>query len=247
MSTPLDHPATRDHLFLWVMHRFAEVFKDHAILKGGMALRLIDSPRSTTDIDYVFVPYKSKKDILHPIASVLNEIEGAAVEMELHSRMLRAQLHVDGASIQLEANVAMECRGTAMSTGQFARDLGHPPRVVRMMSPDWALAHKLAAWNERRLIRDLYDCFFFTTRLGETPAREVLDERLANVQSRIPRLVRKSRMTRAELASELRKEAESLDADRLIAELGGAMPDEEMAGLATRMKAAIIKLAESIV
>ena len=48
---------TRDELFVQIMHRFAEAFEDHAIIKGGMALRLLDSPRATTDIDYVFVPY----------------------------------------------------------------------------------------------------------------------------------------------------------------------------------------------
>ncbi len=244
MTTPLDRPASEDGLFLWVMHRFAEAFEDHAILKGGMAMRLIDSPRSTTEIDYVFVPYKSKKDILAKVSTILNEIEGAAVDVVLHSKMLRAQVSVDDAVIQLEANVAMECRGVAMSTGAFARHLGQPPRVVRIMSPDWALANKLAAWNERRLIRDLYDCFFFFARLGELPANEVLNRRLAKIESRIPRVAKKRTMTRKELASELRIEVNRLTQNRLLAELGGAIPTEEMAGLAIRMKAGTIRLAE---
>jgi len=42
MTARLDRPATRDGLFLWVMHRFAEIFENHAVLKGGMALRLVD-------------------------------------------------------------------------------------------------------------------------------------------------------------------------------------------------------------
>jgi hypothetical protein len=63
MTVPLQRPATVDGLFLWVMHRFAEVFEEHAVLKGGIALRLLDCPRSTTDIDYVFVPFRSKTGI----------------------------------------------------------------------------------------------------------------------------------------------------------------------------------------
>lgn len=244
MTTPLERPATTDGLFLWVMHRFAEVFTDHAVLKGGMALRLIDSPRSTNRIDYVFVPYSSKRDVRAAIESVLREIDGAQVEIDLHSKMLRAELRVDDASIQLEVNVAMECSGIAMSTGGFARQLGQPARIIRMMSPDWALGHKLAAWNERRLIRDLYDCYFLAARLNETPSEEVLDRRLARVDSRIPALARRRSMTRAQLAAELRAEAADLSKERLAAELGGVLPDEELAGLAPRMKAAAIKLAE---
>ena len=244
MTTPLDRPATTDGLFLWVMHRFAEVFADHAILKGGMAMRLIDSPRSTTDIDYVFVPYTSKKDVRAQIESVLREIEDAEVNIEMHSKMLRAELRVDSASIQLEVNVAMDCNGIPMSTGTFARQQGQPARIVRIMSPDWALAHKLAAWNERRLARDLYDCYFFAARLQEKPAEDVLDHRLAHVESRIPALARRRTMSRTELAGELLAATVELSQERLAAELGGVLPSEELAGLAIRMRAAVVKIAE---
>ncbi len=81
--TTLPRPATPDGLFLWVMHRFAEVFEDHAIIKGGMALRLMDCPRSTTDIDYVFVPYRSKNDVRARIESVLAEIPFTTNKQEL--------------------------------------------------------------------------------------------------------------------------------------------------------------------
>lgn len=244
MTTPLDRPATVDGLFLWVMHRFAEVFSDHAILKGGMAMRLIDSPRSTTDIDYMFVPYASKRDVRQQIESILREVEGAEVEVDLHSKMLRAELRVDAAAIQLEVNVAMECNGIAMSTGGFARNLGQPARIVRIMSPDWAFAHKLAAWNERRLLRDLYDCYFFAARLGTRPAGEVLDSRLAHIASGLPALKRRRTMTRVELAAELRTDGAGLSQERLDAELGGVLPTEELAGLAPRMKAATAKIVE---
>jgi predicted nucleotidyltransferase component of viral defense system len=220
------------------------VFTDHAILEGGMAMRLIDSPRSTTDIDYMFVPYASKKDVREQIEFVLLEIEDAELEVTLHSKMLRAEIRVDDASIQLEVDVAMECSGIPMSTGGFARQLGQPARIVRIMSPDWALAHKLAAWNERRLLRDLYDCYFFVARLGEMPAEDVLESRLAHVVSSLPALARRRTMTRVELAAELRAEIADLSQERLVAELGGVLPSEEMAGLAPRMKAAAARLAE---
>ncbi len=244
MTVPIDRPATADGLFLWVMHRFAEVYADRAILKGGMALRLIDSPRATTDIDYVFAPFSSKKEILEQVEVTLCELEGAEVEIELHSKMLRAELRVDAVAIQLEISVAAECSSEPMSTGSFARELGQPARVVRIMSPGWAFAHKLAAWNERRLLRDLYDCAFFRSRLGVEPAPEVLDQRLARVDSRLPKLKQRRSMTKTELATELRQEAEELDPDRVRAELGGLLPEEEIAGLSTRLKAAARGIAD---
>ena len=231
MSTTLDRPATRDGLFLWVMHRFAEVFEAQAVIKGGMVFRLLDSPRHTTDIDYVFVPFSSKKEIAGRIADLLDEIEGAAVAIELHSRMLRADLRVDDASIQIEANVAAECDSIAMATGGFARTLGRPSRVVRVMSPSHALAHKIAAWNERRLLRDLYDCYFLSGRAKAEPDLDVLDSRLARKRTRS--------MSRDQLIDALRRATARLSDSDLEAELAGLLPAPELAGLAIRIAVSI--------
>jgi predicted nucleotidyltransferase component of viral defense system len=242
MTARLDRPATRDGLFLWVMHRFAEVFEKHAVLKGGMALRLIDSPRSTMDIDYVFVPFSSKKDIANRIVDVLREIDGAEVDVDLHSKMLRAAFQVDDAAIQIEVNVARRCETVPMATGGFARSVGHPSEIVQIMSPPHALSHKIAAWNERRLFRDLYDCYFLSARAGASPDLDVLDLRLANVQSQLPRLRRRRSMSRAQLADELRQTVDALSGADLEEELAGLLPPEELAGLAIRVRAAVAEL-----
>jgi predicted nucleotidyltransferase component of viral defense system len=244
MSTVLERPATPDSLFLWVMHRFAEVFEDHAIIKGGMALRLLDSPCATNQIDYVFVPYTSKKEVRTQIERVLGEFGN--VEVSIHSKMIRAEIHVDEAAIQLEVNVAPHCDAIPMATGGFARELGQPSRIVRIMSLDAALAHKLAAWNERRLLRDLYDCYFLSSRLGEKPDLDVLDERLGSISSRLPGLRRRHSMSRSELALELREAAGALSQESLYEELAGILPPEELAGLAPRIRAAITKIAEQL-
>ena len=175
MTAPLVRPASQDALFLWVMHRFAEVFEDHAVLKGGMVLRLLDSPRSTMDIDYVFVPFSSKNDVADRIERILAEIEGARIDVVLHSRMMSADLRVDGVAIKVEATVADECRSIPMATGGFAQSVGQLSQIVRVMDPAEALAHKLAAWNERRLARDLYDCYFLAARAGRCLIRPFLN------------------------------------------------------------------------
>lgn len=244
MSTPLNRPASNDDLFLWIMHRFAEEFVDHAILKGGMSMRLIDSPRSTTDIDYVFVPYASKNEIQKDIKSILRELPSATVTFEMHSKMFRVYIGIDDASIQLEANVAMECDGVPMSTGGFATSLGQQPRVIRMMALRVSLSHKLSAWNERRLLRDIYDCYFYITRLNEKPDLHVLQQRLQSIDSRIPALEKRKSMSMKTFIQELLEETKTITTERVEDELGSLLPPEELAGLAHRMVASINKLCE---
>ena len=45
-------------LLAQVLDLFAQKFNKKAILRGGMVLRVLGSPRLTNDLDYVFVPYK---------------------------------------------------------------------------------------------------------------------------------------------------------------------------------------------
>jgi predicted nucleotidyltransferase component of viral defense system len=246
MTAQLDRPATRDGLFLWVMHRFAAVFEDHAVLKGGMALRLLGCPRQTVDIDYVFVPFASKTEVVEQVRSVVGEIEGAEVAVGLHSKMLRVELRVDDAAVVIEANVELECSSIPMSTASLARPAGHPAQVLRIMAPPVALAHKIAAWNERRLLRDLYDCTFLAAELGVSPDLDVLDARLAKVESRLPAMRRRRRMSRSEMAAELRDAAAGLSDAALERELSGLLPAGDRAGLALRMRAAITKLADRL-
>ncbi len=246
MSTPLPRPATQDGLFLWVLHRFAEVFEEHAVLKGGIALRLFECLRTTTDIDYVFVPFRSKADIAPRIARVLREIEGGAVTIITHSKMVRATLRVDAAAIQIEANVELQCPTTAVPTAHFATSQGQPSRIVRVMSLDYALANKLAAWNERRLLRDLYDTYFLGTRLGATPDLARLDRRLAKIESRLPRIAKQKKMTRHEFATELREAVANLDERALRDELAPVLPPDELVGLVPRIRSAVIRLAERL-
>lgn len=246
MTARLDRPATRDELFLWIMHRFAEVFEEHAVLKGGMALRLMDCPRHTVDIDYVFVPFVSKKEIAVRVREVLSEIEDAEIDIRLHSKMLRAELRVDEAAVLIEANVAERCPSIPMSTGSFARSSGQPAQVVRIMSPAVALSHKLAAWNERRLLRDLYDCTFLSARAGAAPDDDVLDARLSKIESRLPGMRKRRAMSRAELAAELRDKVAGLSDDDCQRELSGLLPAAELAGLALRIRAGVTKLADHV-
>lgn len=53
--------AKEQALLAKVLDVFAQKFDKQAVLRGGMVLRILGSPRFTNDLDYVFVPYRSKK------------------------------------------------------------------------------------------------------------------------------------------------------------------------------------------
>jgi len=46
---------TTEDLMLFLINLFGEKYPQSAILKGGMALRLLDCPRFTNDLDYIFI------------------------------------------------------------------------------------------------------------------------------------------------------------------------------------------------
>jgi hypothetical protein len=106
------------------------------------------------------------------------------------------------------------------------------------------MAHKLAAWNERRLLRDLYDLYYFVARLDVRPEMDALRERLARVESRLPALRKRKSMTVGELATALATAAEALDATTLRHELAPILPADELEGLIPRLRAAAYKLVE---
>jgi hypothetical protein len=111
----------------------------------------------------------AKKEVKVEILKILNKIPDAKIKYTLNSKTLQIQIIRKQIKIQVEVQVALECPSDSISTGALARRTGELPRIIRVISYDVALAHKLAAWNERRLIRDLYDVYFFISRVGVEP------------------------------------------------------------------------------
>jgi len=208
-----------------------------------MVLRILGSPRFTNDLDYVFVPYKSKKDIVAEVVGCLESIEGATVTHSLNSKCLRVVLTVDDTTIQVEAKVALEAKTSMASTRLVSRTLGLPPRMVYITDHAEALANKLAAWNECRLIRDLYDAWFFL-QMGVMPDMETLELRLR--KPAYSRLVAKedwfSGQSVPEFFGFVREHAARLSDDDIEAELADYLPSEELVGLGPQISAALVKL-----
>lgn len=230
-------------LLATVLDLFAQKFDKNAVLRGGMVLRVLGSPRLTNDLDYIFVPYKSKKDIVDEIITCLRSIEGADLDYSLNSKCLRVVLTVDDTTIQIEAKVAMDVKTTTTTTRIFSSQFNLPPRIIHVVNTNVALANKMAAWNERRLVRDIYDVWFLL-QMNATPDIATLKQRLRKpVYSR---LVKKQDYfpgrTYSEFYDFIRAKVSGLSDKQIADELADYLPPEQTSGLALLFRAALAKL-----
>ena len=118
-------------LMVFVMHLIRKRFKSQAILRGGMVLYLLNSKRYTNELDYAFVPFKSKKEILKPLFEMLDDVEELKYEYDLNSQCLRVFVSYQGYSCQLEIKNYTDLESTSVSTKAIP-NLGMPSFVVRI-------------------------------------------------------------------------------------------------------------------
>ena len=230
-----------------IMNHFADRLANHAIVKGGMELRLVDCPRFTNDLDYVFVPFSSKKDLRGIVIETLREIPGISVTGSINSKCLRCVVEYQNMKLQIEINAAIECPSVELSTAALARVNRQQGRIIRAMRFDHALAHKLAAWNERHLMRDMYDIYFLAERIGARPDVEVLKQRLSATNVRVSGRsgrTTKIRMTVSELCKKLNAFIETAAQEKIEEELRDYLIAEEMAGLVFKFRIAVKKHVE---
>jgi predicted nucleotidyltransferase component of viral defense system len=226
-----------------IINQLADKFATNAILKGGMELRLLDCPRFTNDLDYVFVPYSSKKDIKDLICKALKEIPNLDVSYSVNSKCIRYLVKYDTIKVQIEINVALECKSQELTTASLARLKNQPSRIIRVMELSSALAHKLAAWNERGLIRDLFDAYYLAVILQVSPDKDLLRHRLAHTENRRGS-GKKTSMSLPVFIEKLKAEATRLSQKMIEAELRDYLTNYELPGLDKKIIAGIHKIIE---
>ncbi len=166
-----------EKLLALVLDKFSQTFGKKAVLRGGMVLRVLGSARYTNDLDYVFVPYKSKKEVLPDIIACIESIPDTKYRYSLNSQCLRIVLTMDDTTIQVEVKVNNNIKTSSISNQLLATQYNLPKRLIPIVDHSISLANKLAAWNERRIVRDIYDIWFFLT-MHVTPDEGVLLKRL---------------------------------------------------------------------
>jgi len=238
---------SQEHLLARLMDAIAKDLAPHAVLKGGMALRLAASPRSTNDLDYVFVPYGSKKEIVEPLLACLDNIEGISCTHRPNSKCLRVHVAAEsGVQVQIEANVQPECATTTLTTQPLAMKYGYNIRVISVMAHEDALAHKMAAWAERRLLRDLFDIYYFCLVLNHMPRMETLNTRLKRLNFARSLGRRPGPISLRTLIDELGDAVNQIGQSRIDEELGPYMAREDLIGLEERIKTGIHRLLQRL-
>ena len=227
-----------EELLAWVINFFATEFGNNAIIRGGMALRLLNSPRYTNDIGYVFIPFSSKKEVRPLIEKKLSSVNGLVFNISLNSKVMDINIDYLSQSCMVEISVENEYESMTMSSSPLVSAYGMPAKVVRIADLSVAFAHKIAAWNERELLRDLFDIYQYNTILMVKPNMKVLQKRLAKVRTYFKTKPAKSLK---ELKAKLLFAADNLSEQRMQ-ELKPLLPEAELAGLRFRLVAAVREL-----
>lgn len=236
----MENNFLQEALLLRLMHLIAGKFKSRAVLKGGMYLRLLNSPRSTQDIDYVFLGFENRREIVKRLEEIMKkETDLVITRSQLNSRGVFVDITGNGVTVQLEITVAssLELPPEQMTTSSLALRYHTAAQIVTVMSLEEAYAHKIAAALEREVLRDLYDITIYQplTTFGAGVLKKRLSALVVNRQK--PKSV-----TFQEAATMLRKKIEMLTDDELQRELIGLVPNEFFIGGALIIKSSISRL-----
>lgn len=231
-----------EHLLVEVIDCMALRFEQNAILRGGMVLRVLGCERLTNDVDYLMVPFRSKKDVVADVLETLGTLKDVELTHSLNSKCLRILLRRGQTLAQVEIKVGQGAPVQVISTKGLMDPLGLPPRLIPVLDFPVALADKMAAWNERRLMRDVYDIWFFL-RMGVRPDQECLRKRLQKpvYSRRVPSDRRLPEPTVAALVARLREEVAGMSDQEIGGQLEDYLPETEIPGLAMRFRAELVK------
>ncbi|MFP4521719.1 MAG: nucleotidyl transferase AbiEii/AbiGii toxin family protein [Fibrobacterota bacterium] len=233
-------------LMLEVLGKISDEFGNSAVLKGGMELRFLDCPRYTNGLDYVFIPFTSKKKIKDRLLKCLSGIDGVEISHSMDSKCIRCYIQRDKTGIQVEVTVARQCKTEELSTSAMARGTRTGPRIISVMKLDTAFSHKLAAWFERRLFKDLYDIYFFSLVIGIKPDFPVLLSRLESMRVRDKGRFRRKTVSVEDFIAVLETEKKRITHDVVESSMKDFLAPEELPGLEYKIKSAISRVISTL-
>lgn len=240
----MNEPKLLEKRLLQIIHFMNEKFKNHAILKGGMTLRLLNSPRYTQDLDYVFSPKVSRKVIAKQFKKLTEETPELSITKEsLNSRGVFIDLDWQGTFIQIEISIVKElhCPPDVQSTAVLASQFQMPAQIISTLAKEEAYSHKIAASIERNVMRDLFDISIYEPM---TPFdKNTLKDRLAKISIHRRKPIALSPQKAAAI---LKEKAERLNQENLEASLSGMIPKTILAGGSDRIKASLLRLCQQL-
>ncbi|HCU24772.1 MAG TPA: hypothetical protein DF383_07125 [Deltaproteobacteria bacterium] len=235
-----------EELLIRLLNHLAERLKDRFVLKGGMLLRLLESPRYTQDLDFAVLSKESKKTVLKEIAAILRAIPTIEItRQQLNSRSIFIDVEDRSGPTKavLEINVvpSLHLPPEPLSTAKISNLYSLSGRVVRVMAPAESFSNKIAAALERGVGRDFYDLSLFEplTAFDETS----LLNRLSHLEIDRAKPKKISIKTAAEL---LQKRLNNLSEQRLKEEIGPLVPREYQPGLLLMIRSSVSRLIQRL-
>jgi predicted nucleotidyltransferase component of viral defense system len=242
--------VSSEELLARILSHLTEKFKNQLILKGGILLRLMNSPRATQDIDYAWIHNKArtkKRNILgQEIKKALEELNGVEVtDVRANSRgvFLQVRDRDSGTIVKVEVGVvpAMHLPPKPISSAPLTRPYALKTQIIAAMDPAEALSHKIAATLERNLVRDLYDLAQMEPLTPFDPA--TLEDRLAGLE--IGR-AKPKKMDRVEAATLLKEKLDGLTQKRIETELSQSLPVEDLPGLNLVIRSSVSRIIQRL-
>ncbi len=240
----MDETKERELLLLRLMHLIAGKFRNTAVLKGGMVLRLLNSPRMTQDVDYVFTTKESRKIIWGQLKKLIeDERDLTIVDAQLNSRGIIVKVKSGNREVMLEIAVvdSLVLPPEQMTTTILSQQYQMPGQVITVMALSEAYANKIAACLERTTMRDLYDLTIYQglTSFDKTTLCKRLNQ--IQIQRTKPRAV-----SFLEAAQMLRERNLALQKTDLEKELSGLVPSDFMVGGLNMMKNCINRICREL-
>lgn len=239
------HP--REKLLLQVIHFLSEKFKETLVLEGGMLLRLLNSPRSTQDVDYYWISEKSKKTLATEIRTAFDRFQaGRVTDIRLNSRgifldMESTEQETDKIMIELNVVPSLNLPSEFVSTAPVSNRYALTGRIVATIALPEAFAHKIAASLERDTARDIHDIAVFEA-LCEFD-KKTLKKRLGAISIK---RAKPDKLTFSEAATLLENRARNLTEESLNEELYPLIPKSQRPGLLYTIKAAVMRIVQKL-
>ena len=239
---------TQQELMAALIAFVADKFPQNAVLKGGMSMKAaFNCKRHTADIDWTFIPFKSKKPVFEKLEKEIETLDyvritgkgmhstNGFIEVSLKSR--------SGIRTRIEFSAEEECPAIPVSGTEFAASVDLPGFILNVISPPVAMSNKLAAWLERDEMKDIYDIYYYAIS-GIVPDMGVLKKRLSKINYQ-----RKTRLSKtlsfSEFLSLLLERVNGLS-DKEMESLSPILPANELPSLKQKIQSAISRMAFGI-
>lgn len=235
-----------EKLLARLINYLAEKYKNQLILKGGMLLRLLNSPRETQDLDYAWIRKKKRNIFAQELKSTLEQLDGIKVtDVATNSRGIFLEISDQRtdqkAKIEINVVTAIHLPPKPMTTASLANPFSLKAQIVSTMDLSEAFSHKIAAALERDLMRDLYDLMQMEplTSFDEKTLKDRLSE--LEINRAKPKLV-----SMKEAAHRLKLKLDALTGKKIKEELSASMPNEQLVGLDIIIRASISRIIQRL-